>query len=188
MSCLSSREPQKVRFPTPVTQGPSKPLDQSWAPWWASCISFNQYLRVESLIFFFFRSCPNIPMLECSCQNDACTHLKCFVLFLQGQLRISALPLSQRKDPGRGPASLLGHLLGPCPGSSGFVKNPGIRCRDTEDQVLQVKWRPPHPLKLSGVPRRGVGMDQHLYSHPTPSRCSAPSCRVTGESFLNTLP
>lgn len=128
-------------------------------------------------------------MLEWPCQNDTCAHPKCFVLFLQGQLGVSALPLSQRKGPGQGPASLLGHPLGPCPGSSGLVKNPGIRRLDTEDQVLQVKWWPPRPLKLSGALGRGVGMGQHLYSHPTPSRCSAPSCRVTREKvFFNTFP
>lgn len=145
-----------------------------------SCISFNQYLRVESLIFL---SCVQIF----PCWNGPVkminVHPKCFVLFLQGQLGVSALPLGQRKGPGRGPASLLGHPLSPCPGSSGLVKNPGGWCLDTEDQVLQVKWWPPCPLKLSGTPGRGVGMGQHLYSHPAPSCCSAPFCGVTGGKF-----
>lgn len=150
VSWPSSRGPQAVRSPVPVTQAPASHYTRVRLPVGQlspSCISFHQYLRVESLIFF--KSCPNIPMLEWPCQNDTCAHPKCFVLFLQGQLGVPALPLGQRKGPGRGPASLLGHPLSPCPGSSGLVKNPGAWCLDTEDQVLQVKWWPSHPLKLS---------------------------------------
>lgn len=127
-------------------------------------------------------------MLQWPCQNDTCAHPKCFVLFLQGQLGVSALPLSQRKGPGRGPASLLGHPLGPCPGSSGLVKKPGIRCLDTEDQVLQVKWWPPRPLKLSGALGRGWAWFS-ICTATLPLPCSAPSCRVTGgKVFFNSLP
>lgn len=70
------------------------------------------------------------------------------MLFLQGQLETPALPLSRRKGPGWGPASLLDQPLGPCPGSPGSVKNP-VWGLETEDQVLQVNWWLPCPLKLS---------------------------------------
>lgn len=127
-------------------------------------------------------------MLEWPCQNDTCAHPKCFVLFLQGQLGVSAMPLGQRKGLGQAPASLLGHPLSPCPGSSGLVKNRGAWCLDTEDQVLQVKWWPPCSLMVSGTLGRGVGMGQHLYSHPTPSCCSAPFLQGhRTESFLDSL-
>ncbi|XP_070280235.1 protein KRBA1 isoform X5 [Myotis yumanensis] len=85
---------------------------------------------------------PRLPGQKCAWRPQA--GLAPWAAPKEGQLGVSALPLSQRKGPGRGPASLLGHPLGPCPGSSGLVKNPGIRCLDTEDQVLQPRPKGGH--------------------------------------------
>lgn len=73
------------------------------------------------------------------------------MLFLQGQLGTPALLLSQRRGLVRGPASLLDQPLGPCPGSPGSVKNPGVQGLEMEDQVLQVNMGLPCPLKSSGA-------------------------------------
>ncbi|XP_004408931.1 PREDICTED: protein KRBA1 [Odobenus rosmarus divergens] len=59
-----------------------------------------------------------------------------------GQLGTPALLLSQRRGLAQGPASLLDQPLGPCPGSPGSVKNPGVQGLEMEDQVLQA---PPQP-------------------------------------------
>lgn len=95
-------------------------------------------------------------MLEWLCQNDTCAAPECSVLFLQGQLGGPALPLGQRKGWGLGPACHLGQLLGPCPGNSGSVKNPGAWNLDTEHQVLQVSWSS-GPLRSPGALGTGVG-------------------------------
>lgn len=128
-------------------------------------ISFNHYVKVESLI--------SLGHTQISpCQNGSvrvtCPLPKCSVLFPQGQLGVPALSLGQKKGPRWGLARLLGQHLDPCPGNPGLVKNLGAWGLDMEDQVLQVSWWLPHPLKLSGAPPAGTGVGRR-------SACARPT-------------
>lgn len=162
-------------------------------------ISFNHYLKVESLI--------SLGHAQISaCQNGSvkttCPLPKCSVLFLQGQLGVLALSLGRRKGLGWGLASLLGQHLDPCPGSPGLVKNLGAWGLDMEDQVSQVSWWLPHPLQSSRAPLQARGWAggwagvRRVPSHlppPTDSyflqgRLGRSPVTAKEKFFLNTLP